>query len=501
MSKIELLVQKAQGGLHDIYITNKGEWYRKTYDMRNYINKLHLCNLFYALNSNESGVFFTIVRPLDVGRSGDYEAIWIFIPITIRVNPKDFVNLVSLAQQDMLNGTDNYSNLAPLLNNYYQDIPFIEYNHVEKTQQIAYFLYGQNTDYVYLGSLLEKGIDQPYYKKYQTVFFIDINTRNAIPETTLSQMTDLSHNRIERTALLFPPQGELKGGTEIFVGNTRFSDLPLKVLCGSKVTLRLRRPGYAEVITNISVTQPRQVFSITGNVPWRKIIPFDMFRVVCKGQNLIAPKIFVNGQLLLENHPLEIPEQTAMSAKVEVSKSGYVNYCGIHDISENKTITINMRSQVFRSAENIKRDSLGKKIICGFLYTILVFCIGFILGNKFDDEQETEYRAPISEDECQMEDIDETSTKNSVREANVKRQNERPNKVSIQKPTTDKKETVKEKETTVGKKDAVEEKETAGKKLDEKEQVKTNSSQTAKVPNKAKEQVNQENSSETKSKQ
>lgn len=190
-----------------------------------------------------------------------------------------------------------------------------------------------------------------------------------------------------------------------------------------------------------------------------------------------------------------------MSAKVEVIKSGYVNYCGIHDISGNKTITINMRSQVFRSAENIKRDSLGKKIICGFLYTILVFCIGFILGNKFDDEQETEYRAPISEDECQMEDIDETSTKNSVREANVKRQNERPNKVSIQKPTTDKKETVKEKETTVGKKDAVEEKETAGKKLDEKEQVKTNSSQTAKVPNKAKEQVNQENSSETKSKQ
>ena len=173
MSKIELLVQKAQGGLRDVYITNKGEWYRKTYDMRNYISKLHLGNLFYVLNYNPLGTFFTIVRPLDVGRSGDYEAAWIFIPSTISVLADDLIKIVSLAQQDIVNGTEQFDNLSPLLNNVYPDLQYIDYNPIQQTPALAYRLYGQNTDYVYLGSLLQKGIDQSYYKKYQAVFFFD----------------------------------------------------------------------------------------------------------------------------------------------------------------------------------------------------------------------------------------------------------------------------------------------------------------------------------------
>lgn len=39
MSKIELLIQKAHGGLTDVFVTNKGAWYGKTYDMRNYISE------------------------------------------------------------------------------------------------------------------------------------------------------------------------------------------------------------------------------------------------------------------------------------------------------------------------------------------------------------------------------------------------------------------------------------------------------------------------------
>ena len=42
MSKIELLIQKAHGGLTDVFVTNKGAWYGKTYDMRNYKSHLQL---------------------------------------------------------------------------------------------------------------------------------------------------------------------------------------------------------------------------------------------------------------------------------------------------------------------------------------------------------------------------------------------------------------------------------------------------------------------------
>ena len=33
LAKLELLIQKAHGGLADVFITSKGEWYGKTYDM------------------------------------------------------------------------------------------------------------------------------------------------------------------------------------------------------------------------------------------------------------------------------------------------------------------------------------------------------------------------------------------------------------------------------------------------------------------------------------
>ena len=85
MSKIELLIQKAHGGLTDVFVTNKGAWYGKTYDMRNYISHLRLSKLFYVLNYHENGAYFSIVRPLNVGRTGDYMAAWIYIPNSITV--------------------------------------------------------------------------------------------------------------------------------------------------------------------------------------------------------------------------------------------------------------------------------------------------------------------------------------------------------------------------------------------------------------------------------
>ena len=110
MSKIELLIQKAHGGLADVFITSKGEWYGKTYDMRNYISQLRLTRVFYVLNWHEFGVHFTIVRPLNVGRTGDYMAAWIYIPNTITVNPDDLVKLISLVQHDIMSDVEQYDN-------------------------------------------------------------------------------------------------------------------------------------------------------------------------------------------------------------------------------------------------------------------------------------------------------------------------------------------------------------------------------------------------------
>ena len=117
MSKIELLIQKAHGGLTDVFVTNKGAWYGKTYDMRNYISHLRLSKLFYVLNYHENGAYFSIVRPLNVGRTGDYMAAWIYIPNSITVASEDLLKLISLVQEKITSGVEQYDNLRPFLDN------------------------------------------------------------------------------------------------------------------------------------------------------------------------------------------------------------------------------------------------------------------------------------------------------------------------------------------------------------------------------------------------
>ena len=390
MSKIELLVQKAQGGLRDIYITNKGEWYRKTYDMRNYISKLHLGNLFYVLNSNPSGTFFTIVRPLDVGRSGDYEAAWFFIPSTISVLADDLIKIVSLAQQDILNGTEQFENLSPLLSNVYPDLQYIDYNPVQQTPALAYRLYGQNTDFVYLGNLLQKGIDQSYYKKYQAVFFFDLATRNSIPSQIISQMADLSKMGFEQPAFLFPPQHELPNGIQAFLGQSPFNSMPIKVALGTNVQLQLLRPGFEDIVTTIRVNQPRQILNLQGEIPWEKQITRKKFRVSIKGREANQYQIYVNGILLLEDRPISIPERQAKSAKIEIKKGGCVPYTGMHDLSPDAPIFINLteRNHVRPGGygnEGSKPFYANWKFILGAaFYTLLILCLGISIGTAIE---------------------------------------------------------------------------------------------------------------------
>ena len=391
MSKIELLVQKAQGGLRDLYITNKGEWYRKTYDMRNYISKLHLGNLFYVLNSSPLGTFFTIVRPLDVGRSGDYEAAWIFIPSTISVLADDFIKIVCLAQQDIVNGTEQFDNLSPLLSNVYPDLQYIDYNPVQQTPTLAYRLYGQNTDYVYLGSLLQKGIDQSYYKKYQTVFFFDLVTRNSIPTQIISQMADLSKMGFEQPAYLFPPQHELPNGIQAFLGQSPFNSMPIKVALGTNVQLQLLRPGFEGIVTTIRVNQPRQVLNLQGEIPWEKQITRKKFRVSIKSSETNQYQIYVNDILLLEDHPISIPERQARSAKIEIKKSGCAPYTGMHDLSSDAPIFIKLTKRIpVRTGGYENKGSKPfyanwKFIVGTVFYTLLILCVGISIGTAIEE--------------------------------------------------------------------------------------------------------------------
>ena len=468
MSKIELLIQKAHGGLTDVFVTNKGAWYGKTYDMRNYISHLHLSRLFYVLNYHATGIYFSIVKPLNVGRTGDYMAAWIYIPNSITVASEDLLKLVSLVQEKIVSGVEQYDNLRPLLDSSYPDLLYIDCMPVRQTEALAYRMYGQNTDFVYLGNLLAQGLDQSYYKKYKAVFFLDIPARNEVPLSVLQQMYDLSRNGFEQPAYLFPPQTLPVAGMELFVNQVPFRDKPLKTILGSKLNIFLHRTGYKDVVLSVNICKPRQSFLLQNEILWEKEINAQMFHVMFKGRLAMQYQLFVNGNLVSSDHSISIREQEARNARVEVMKPGCANYQGYLNLTQPLTHTIVLQELPIRSASHTSKSNssvfASKKFLLGMIvYTVVVFFAGICLGdliNKNDIQENPEMSTPIENEVSPESDnnLDSESSESSELESEGKRNTDRK---ASRKQQTDQPEKQKDKAKSQGK-ETEEPKEKAG---------------------------------------
>lgn len=458
MSKIELLIQKAHGGLTDVFVTNKGAWYGKTYDMRNYISHLHLSRLFYVLNYHATGIYFSIVKPLNVGRTGDYMAAWIYIPNSITVASEDLLKLVSLVQEKIVSGVEQYDNLRPLLDSSYPDLLYIDCMPVRQTEALAYRMYGQNTDFVYLGNLLAQGLDQSYYKKYKAVFFLDIPARNEVPPSVLQQMYDLSRNGFEQPAYLFPPQTLPVAGMELFVNQVPFRDKPLKTILGSKLNILLHRTGYKDVVLSVNICKPRQSFLLQNEILWEKEINAQMFHVMFKGRLAMQYQLFVNGNLVSSDHSISIREQEARNARVEVMKPGCANYQGYLNLTQPLTHTIVLQELPIRSASHTSKSNssvfASKKFLLGMIvYTVIVFFAGICLGdliNKNDIQENPEMSTPIENEVSPESDnnLDSESSESSGLESEGKRNTDRK---ASRKQQTDQPEKQKDKAKSQGK--------------------------------------------------
>lgn len=458
MSKIELLIQKAHGGLTDVFVTNKGAWYGKTYDMRNYISHLHLSRLFYVLNYHATGIYFSIVKPLNVGRTGDYMAAWIYIPNSITVASEDLLKLVSLVQEKIVSGVEQYDNLRPLLDSSYPDLLYIDCMPVRQTEALAYRMYGQNTDFVYLGNLLAQGLDQSYYKKYKAVFFLDIPARNEVPPSVLQQMYDLSRNGFEQPAYLFPPQTLPVAGMELFVNQVPFRDKPLKTILGSKLNILLHRTGYKDVVLSVNICKPRQSFLLQNEILWEKEINAQMFHVMFKGRLAMQYQLFVNGNLVSSDHSISIREQEARNARVEVMKPGCANYQGYLNLTQPLIHTIVLQELPIRSASHTSKSNssvfASKKFLLGMIvYTVIVFFAGICLGdliNKNDIQENPEMSTPIENEVSPESDnnLDSESSESSGLESEGKRNTDRK---ASRKQQTDQPEKQKDKAKSQGK--------------------------------------------------
>ena len=319
--RIEMLVQKVLGGLRDIKITQKGAWYGQTYDLREHINWLGLRSVFYVLSHNDLGAFFIVARPLEMGRGGDYTAVWFFIPKGIVVPGEELVRLVATAQDDMLSGTDNYDNLDPLLARAWPDDNVVDGRNVRPTEQSAVRFFGTGTGHDYLGPLIMEGIHQSCYLQHPTVFFIDVQARPVLNAQALSQLADLTTVASERYATLLPPvNGTLPPGVAAYVGGQLLT-APVRVSKGTHVQVRLKREGFDDVMLDDHVTADHALLLPAGIVWWRNI-PFSAFKVYYKEKPVADHQLLLNGRPLVKGQVLKMKEEELVGVRVQVSRKG-----------------------------------------------------------------------------------------------------------------------------------------------------------------------------------
>ena len=293
-------------------------------------------------------------------------------------------------------------------------------------------MYGQNTDFVYLGNLLAQGLDQSYYKKYKAVFFLDIPARNEVPPSVLQQMCDLSRNGFEQPAYLFPPQTLPVSGMELFVNQVPFRDKPLKTILGSKVNLLLYRAGYKEVVLSVNISKNRQPLLLQSEIPWEKEISAKMFHVMFKGRLAAQYQLFVNGNLVPGDRSISIREQEAKNARVEVMKPGCANYQGYLNLTQSLNHTIVLQELPKKVVSHAPKSSnsvfASKKFLLGMIvYTVIVFFAGICLGdliNKNDINENSVMSAPI-ENEVSPESESSLDSESSDFQTKDKRNMER----------------------------------------------------------------------------
>ncbi len=383
-NKLEILVQKAQGGLRDLKISRKGAWYNKTFDLRNYINHLHISNVFYMLAYNELGAFFTVIRPLAVGRTGDYDAVWIFMDKNITVPASDITNLIAYAQQDLLSGGENYDNLDAFVLKVYPTNNFLDIESVQKSGKQAFRVFGQGTPYPYLADIINRDLNQNYYKHYDAVFFFDLATASAMNPSVRSQLADLSNMPFEPTGILYPPtEGANPNRIEVYWNRQPFR-VPIRVRQNHALQFLLHRPGFKDVTTNLSVTVPQQNFSFPNNLPWERIVKFDDFRVSCKGKALSGFVLMVNGQVLRSGASLCIPASQCANAVITVTKQGLQDYRGTCNLLTLEKHNIFM-SEIDRPKKKILSGA-AIKVIGLLLWSAVMVLLGYVLSPKSDME-------------------------------------------------------------------------------------------------------------------
>lgn len=349
MNKLGFAIKIANEGVRSIIECNKGEWYNKVVDIREYLKFFSglqgTSNAVMFMSFDKSGCFLTLLRSIP-GRLGDFLSAWIYIPNSIKIETEYIESTIKFVKGLLSesNLSDKRQEIEDFFAKGYPKKEIIVTNQPCGNRYAFRYVGGDYT----LSEILDGGY-QKYYSEYKAIFLLDKNGDVCIADGMKGILVDLTDRPIKKIcAVKAPSPTDLdslgRGVSIVYNNNQLFVNSSFEK--GTKLQLFLNRDGFEPIpLPLIEIENEVQTIplDLSYRDKWKKKISCNTFRVVDLEGNDIEEvvTIKVNGKDLRKTELL--PEKECLNVKVDVKAEGYEECSQYYNLSDKREIKIYLR--------------------------------------------------------------------------------------------------------------------------------------------------------------
>lgn len=334
--KLGFILKTTNSGDGEAFSINKEEsWAKYATEVRSYIKELHNFDgtsktVILVRFHGSDGYMISIIkaRPDGGGRENDNTAAWIHFPAKIKISAKEVCSIIQLVVEELsARKSINRLRLEEAFNKQYDSkntlFTAVEFITSNKDGNIGYRYFGERCDYQ-LYEYLGDSIGQIGYKGYKGIFFIDHSSGITIDKQEI-------RTPIKKICALNIPN--VNNGFKVYIGNKPFSS-PIEIPEDAKVSVVLKKNGYADIKKEISVSNPN--ISIEPK-EYRRCIQKAWFHAYdSENKESLTSKISikVDGQYFNDG-VLYVAEKLDNHHNVEIQCNGYEPYKANIEINDN----------------------------------------------------------------------------------------------------------------------------------------------------------------------
>lgn len=337
--KLGFILKTTNSGDGEAFSINKEEsWAKYATEVRSYIKELHNFDgtsktVILVRFHGCDGYMISIIkaRPNGSGRENDNTAAWIHFPAKIKISAKEVCCIIQLVVEELsARKSINRLRLEEAFNKQYDSkntlFTAVEFITSNKDGNIGYRYFGERCDYQ-LYEYLGDSIGQIGYNGYKGIFFIDHSSGITIDKQEI-------RTPIKQICVLNIPN--VNNGFKVYIGNKPFSS-PIEIPEDAKVSVVLKKNGYADIKKEISVSNPN--ISIEPK-EYRRCIQKAWFHAYdYENRESLTSKISIkiDGQYFNDG-VLDVAENLDNHHDVEIQCNGYEPYKDSIEISDNVRI-------------------------------------------------------------------------------------------------------------------------------------------------------------------